>query len=113
MHPKMSAMQIPQALQVAVAAAQAVERVGMPESQLILSQAAIYVACAPKSNAATNAIFSAMESVKNKKASVPPYLQDAHYGGAGKLGRGIGYEYAHDFRNISQSSVICRMNSVK
>ena len=87
----------PQALQVAVAAAQAVERVGMPESQLILSQAAIYVACAPKSNAATNAIFSAMESVKNKKASVPPYLQDAHYGGAGKLGRGIGYEYAHDF----------------
>ena len=87
----------PQALQVAVAAAQAVERVGMPESQLILSQAAIYVACAPKSNAATNAIFSAMESVKNKKASVPPYLQDAHYGGAGKLGRGIAYEYAHDF----------------
>ena len=87
----------PQALQVAVAAAQAVERVGMPESQLILSQAAIYVACAPKSNAATNAIFSAMESVKNKKASVPPYLQDAHYGGAWKLGRGIGYEYAHDF----------------
>ena len=72
----------PQALQVAVAAAQAVERVGMPESQLILSQAAI---------------FSALESVKNKKASVPPYLQDAHYGGAGKLGRGIGYEYAHDF----------------
>ena len=57
----------PQALQVAVAAAQAVERVGMPELQLILSQAAIYVACAPKSNAATNAIFSAMESVKNKK----------------------------------------------
>lgn len=56
----------PQALQVAVAAAQAVERVGMPESQLILSQAAIYVACAPKSNAATNAIFSAMESVKIK-----------------------------------------------
>ena len=87
----------PQARLVAVAAAQAVERVGMPESQLILSQAAIYVACAPKSNAATNAIFSAMESVKNKKASVPPYLQDAHYGGAGKLGRGIGYEYAHDF----------------
>ena len=87
----------PQALQVAVAAAQAVERVGMPESQLILSQAAIYVACAPKSNAATNAIFSALESVKNKKASVPPYLQDAHYGGARKLGRGIGYEYAHDF----------------
>ena len=87
----------PQALQVAVAAAQAVERVGMPESQLILSQATIYVACAPKSNAATNAIFSAMESVKNKKASVPPYLQDAHYGGHEKLGKGIGYKYAHDY----------------
>ena len=89
----------PQALQVAVAAAQAVERVGMPESQLILSQATIYVACAPKSNAATNAIFSAMESVKNKKASVPPYLQDAHYGGHEKLGKGIGYKYAHDYPN--------------
>lgn len=87
----------PQAIQVAAAAAQAVERVGMPEAQLILAQAALYVASAPKSNAATNAIFSAMESVKKKKASVPPHLQDAHYGGASKLGRGTGYEYAHDF----------------
>lgn len=87
----------PQALQVAVAAAQAVERVGMPESQLILAQAALYVATAPKSNSATNAIFAANEAVRNKKASVPPHLQDSHYGGSSKLGRGIGYEYAHDF----------------
>lgn len=87
----------PQALQVAVAAAQAVERVGMPESQLILSQAAIYVACAPKSNSCTNAIFRATESVKRQKATVPSHLQDSHYRGAAKLGHGLGYEYAHDF----------------
>lgn len=87
----------PQALVVAVAAAQAVERVGMPEAQLILAQAVLYVACAPKSNSATNAIFAANEAVRRKKASIPPYLQDAHYGGSAKLGRGIGYEYAHDF----------------
>ena len=87
----------PQAIQVAAAAAQAVERVGMPESQLILAQAAIYVAAAPKSNSCTNAIFNAMESVKNTNATIPSYLQDAHYGGSGKLGRGVGYEYAHDY----------------
>ena len=69
----------------------------MPESQLILSQAALNVACAPKSNSATNAIFEATEAVKSGKATIPPYLQDAHYPGAGKLGHGIGYEYAHDF----------------
>ena len=87
----------PQAIQVAVAAAQAVERVGMPESQLILAQAALYVATAPKSNSATNAIFEAMEAVKNGKATVPVHLKDAYYPGAAKLGHGIGYEYAHDF----------------
>ncbi len=87
----------PQAIQVAVSAAQAVERVGMPEANLILAQAAIYVACAPKSNAVTEAIFSAQKSVRETKAAVPPYLQDSHYGGSAKLGRGIGYEYAHDF----------------
>lgn len=87
----------PQALQVAVAAAQAVERVGMPEAQLILAQAALYVATAPKSNSATNAIYDAMQAVKEKPAAVPPHLQDAHYKGSAKLGRGIGYEYAHDF----------------
>lgn len=89
----------PQALLVAVAAAQAVERVGMPESQIILSQAAAYMACAPKSNAAVNAIADAMDSVKKKKTTVPAHLQDAHYGGHEKLGHGIGYKYAHNYRN--------------
>lgn len=87
----------PQALQVAVAAAQAAERVGMPEAQLILAQAALYVATAPKSNSVTNAIFQATEAVKAKRASIPVHLQDAHYKGAGKLGHGAGYEYAHDY----------------
>lgn len=87
----------PQALQVAVAASQAVERVGMPEAQLILAQAALYVATAPKSNSATNAIFDALRAVKEMPAAVPAHLQDAHYKGSGKLGHGIGYEYAHDF----------------
>ena len=89
----------PQALCVASAAAQAVERVGMPESQIILSQAATYMACAPKSNAAVNAIFAAMNSVKHTKTTVPAHLQDAHYGGHEKLGHGIGYKYAHDYPN--------------
>lgn len=89
----------PQALQVAVAAAQAVERVGMPESQIILSQAVTYMACAPKSNSAVNAIFAAMNSVKKTKTTVPTHLQDAHYGGHDKLGHGIGYQYAHDYPN--------------
>lgn len=87
----------PRALLVATAAAQAVERVGMPESQLILAQAAIYVATAPKSNSVTNAIYEATNSVKARKATVPVHLQDSHYGGSGKLGHGIGYEYAHNF----------------
>ena len=89
----------PQALYVAVAAAQAVERVGMPEAQIILSQAVTYMACAPKSNAAVNAIFSAMDSVKKTRTTVPVHLQDAHYGGHEKLGKGIGYKYAHDYPN--------------
>ena len=87
----------PQALQVAVATAQAVERVGMPEAQIILSQAASYVASAPKSNAACNAVFDAMEVVKTTTTTVPVHLQDKHYGGAEKLGHGVGYLYAHDF----------------
>lgn len=87
----------PQALCVATAAAQAVERVGMPESQIILAQAVSYMACAPKSNAAVNAISAAMESVKKVRTTVPPHLQDAHYGGHEKLGHGIGYQYAHDY----------------
>ncbi len=89
----------PQALAVAVAAAQAVERVGMPESQIILSQAVTYMACAPKSNAAVNAIGAAMDSVKHTRTTVPAHLQDAHYGGHEKLGRGVGYLYAHNYPN--------------
>lgn len=87
----------PHALQVAVAAAQAVERVGMPEAQIILSQAVLYIATAPKSNAACNAVFAAGEAVKRTKVTIPTHLQDAHYKGAAKLGHGIGYEYPHDF----------------
>lgn len=89
----------PMALTVAVSAAQAVERVGFPEAQIILAQAASYVACAPKSNAAVEAIGKAMESVRTKRTSVPVHLQDAHYKGAKKLGHGIGYQYAHDYPN--------------
>ncbi len=89
----------PMALTVAVSAAQAVERIGMPESQIILSQAASYVACAPKSNSACNAIFAAMDSVKSVKTTVPVHLQDAHYRGHESLGHGIGYKYAHDYPN--------------
>ena len=89
----------PQAICVAAAAAQAVERVGMPESQIILSQAAAYMACAPKSNSAVNAIAAAMDSVKKTRTTVPVHLQDAHYGGHEKLGKGIGYQYAHNYPN--------------
>ena len=88
----------PMALVVATSAAQAVERIGMPEAQIILAQAATYVASAPKSNSAVTAISEAMDCVQHTKISgIPPYLQDAHYGGAGKLGHGIGYQYAHDY----------------
>ncbi|GFI10541.1 putative AAA domain-containing protein [Lachnospiraceae bacterium] len=89
----------PMALTVAVSAAQAVERIGFPEAQIILAQAAAYVACAPKSNSAVNAIGKAMESVKSRRTSVPVHLQDAHYPGAKKLGHGTGYKYAHDYPN--------------
>ena len=87
----------PNALTVAVSASQAVERVGMPEAQIILAQAATYIASAPKSNASCNAIFGAMENVKNVKTTVPVHLQDAHYKGSEKLGHGVGYKYAHDY----------------
>ena len=89
----------PMALTVAVSAAQAVERIGMPEAQIILSQAVLYVASAPKSNSACNAIFAAMDNVKSYKTTVPAHLQDAHYKGSQKLGHGIGYKYAHDYPN--------------
>ena len=89
----------PQALQVAVAAAQAVERLGMPEARIPLAQAATYVASAPKSNAAYLAVDAALEAVRNTKNTVPVHLQDSHYKGAGKLGHGTGYQYAHDYPN--------------
>ena len=90
----------PQALVVAAGAAQAVERVGMPEAQIILAQAVIYVATAPKSNSVVTAIGEAMEAVKSEKIMpVPVHLQDKHYKGAEKLGHGAGYQYPHDFPN--------------
>lgn len=90
----------PQALVVANSAAQAVHQVGMPEAQIILSEAVIYVATSPKSNSACNAVFSAMETVKNTvTAKVPAHLMDSHYKGSAKLGHGLGYKYAHDYPN--------------
>ena len=89
----------PMALNVAVSAAQAVERIGMPEAQIILSQAVLYVATAPKSNSACNAVFAALDNVKKYKTTVPVHLQDEHYKGYPKLGHGIGYKYAHDYPN--------------
>ena len=87
----------PMALTVAVSAAQAVERIGMPEAQIILSQAVLYVATAPKSNSACNAVFSAAECVRSRGTTVPAHLQDGHYKGSKSLGRGTGYKYAHDY----------------
>ena len=87
----------PMALLVADAAARAVDRVGLPECALNLSQAAIYLSMAPKSNAATTAIGAARAEVRRHGAGTPPdHLRDAHYPGAGALGRGKGYLYAHD-----------------
>ena len=90
----------PMALVLATSASQAIERIGMPEAQIILSQAATYVASAPKSNSAVNAVYEATRAVKEEKIqTIPPHLQDAHYKSAGKLGRGTGYKYAHDYEN--------------
>ena len=90
----------PMALVVATSAAQAVERIGMPEARIILAQAVTYVASAPKSNSAITAIDEAIESVRNEKISgIPTHLQDAHYKSASKLGHGVGYQYAHAFPN--------------
>lgn len=90
----------PNAIVVATAAAQAVERIGMPEAQIILAQAAAYVACAPKSNSAVMAISAAMRAVSGEETGpIPAHLMDAHYGGARDLGRGTDYKYAHDYEN--------------
>lgn len=88
----------PQALNVAVSAAQAVERIGMPEARIILAEAVIYIASAPKSNSVITAIDQAMEAVRTEKTRpVPVHLKDTHYKGAEKLGHGAGYLYPHDF----------------
>ena len=87
----------PQALQIAVAAAHAVEHVGLPEAQLNLSQAVIHMATAPKSNSATTAIMGARAAIRDGEVGeVPAHLRDAHYQGASSLGHGAGYEYPHD-----------------
>ncbi len=88
----------PRALQLAVAAQQAVHVIGMPEARIILAEAVLYVAGAPKSNSAVMAIDEAMELVRTTDIKgVPAHLQDAHYGGAKELGHGLDYKYAHDF----------------
>lgn len=91
----------PQALILATAASQAVERIGMPEGRILLAQAALYVACAPKSNSAYMAIDAALETVRKSKESVeiPGYLRDAHYQDASVLSSGIGYQYPHEYPN--------------
>lgn len=90
----------PMALVVATNASMAVERIGMPEAQIILAQAVTYVASAPKSNASYNAVSEAAAAVeKTGNLPIPAHLQDAHYKGAAKLGRGTGYKYAHDYPN--------------
>ena len=90
----------PQALTVAVSAAEAARTIGMPEARIVLAQAAAYIACAPKSNSAIASIDEALSVVKDSATGgIPPYLKDAHYSDASKLGRGIGYKYAHDYPN--------------
>jgi putative ATPase len=88
----------PRAISVAAAAFDIVEKIGMPEAQITLSQAAIYMATAPKSNASYVAINRAMEDVREGRTlPVPKHLKDTHYGGSARLGHGKGYKYAHDF----------------
>jgi putative ATPase len=87
----------PTALQIAVAAAQTVQLIGMPEAQLTLAHATVHLATAPKSNAVTTALSNAMSDIRAGKAGqVPTHLRDGHYSGAEKLGNAIGYKYAHD-----------------
>lgn len=90
----------PQALVVANAAAQAAHMIGLPEARIILSEAALYVALAPKSNSAYVGIDAAIHAVRHKEqGEVPKQLRDAHYGGAKQLGHGVGYRYAQDYPN--------------
>jgi len=87
----------PRALEVAVNAFKAVEIIGFPEGRIILAQAVLYVACAPKSNASYLAIDRAMDAVEKNSLEVPDSLKDKHYSGAAKLGRGVSYKYPHDY----------------
>ncbi|MBP3195642.1 MAG: replication-associated recombination protein A [Butyrivibrio sp.] len=90
----------PMAICVAASAAIAVERVGMPEGRIIMAQAATYIASAPKSNAAYLGIEKVLQTVRETgNLPIPPYLQDSSYKGAAKLGRGVGYKYAHNYPN--------------
>ena len=90
----------PQALMVAVAAFNAVDVIGMPEGRIVLAQAAVYVACAPKSNASYIGINKALEDIRNKPiGKVPGHLKDASYKGAASFGHGKGYKYPHDYKN--------------
>lgn len=94
----------PQALLLASAGLQAIEFVGMPESQLILSQLVIYMALAPKSNASTLAISKALQDIEEKKTQeVPEHLRDAHYSGAKKMGHGKGYVYSHNVNPLEDT----------
>jgi putative ATPase len=90
----------PRALEVAVNAFKAVEIIGFPEGRIILAQAVLYIACAPKSNASYIAIDRAMEAVEKNSVDVPLHLKDKHYSGAEKLGRGISYKYPHDYEKF-------------
>ncbi|MCQ2056147.1 MAG: replication-associated recombination protein A [archaeon] len=106
----------PQAIVIATCAAQAVERIGMPESQIILAQATAYVACAPKSNSAVDAIYKATNAVREKPhGAIPSHLRDSQYQGAEKLGRGVSYKYPHNFENhyVKQQYLPDDLNGVK
>ena len=97
----------PHALSIAVAALHAVEAIGMPEGRIPLSQAAVYLATAPKSNACYLGIEAAIKDIEDGKVfSVPDYLKDSHYKGASKLGRGKGYKYPHDFGGYVEQAYI-------
>lgn len=106
----------PQALVVANAAASAVHNIGMPEARIVLAEATAYVAAAPKSNASYVALDMASEYIKNNPlGAIPAHLQDAHYKGAAKLGHGLNYKYAHDYKNhyVKQQYMPDGMEGVK
>ncbi|MCL6615730.1 MAG: replication-associated recombination protein A, partial [Anoxybacillus ayderensis] len=106
----------PMALVVATSAAQAVERIGMPEARIVLAEAALYIATAPKSNSVIKGIDAAMSAVEKRRLEqVPPHLRDAGYKGAASLGHGKGYKYPHDYpgRRVDQQYLPDGMRGVK